>query len=243
MIANPILVLISADAEWRAVKQILKPKEISNSPYGEFFIQSLARANHPQELIFFQGGWGKISASGSTQYSIDHFRPSILFNFGTCGGIAGRIERGQIVLVERTVVYDLVELMDSSEDVLNFYTTDLDLSFLVEPYPGNVTRQTMFSADRDLLTQDIPLMIERYDALVCDWESAAIAFVAKRNGVPLVILRGVSDLVSPYGGEAYGNLDFFHQSTASIMYQLLENLEAWLGCIDYQKILSTVFKS
>ncbi|MCX8063052.1 MAG: 5'-methylthioadenosine/S-adenosylhomocysteine nucleosidase [Anaerolineales bacterium] len=236
--SKPILVLISADAEWNAVKEIIRPGETHTSPYGEFFVQTRTKPNHPQELIFFQGGWGKISAAGSTQYGVDRFFPSVLFNLGTCGGIAGRIERGQIVLVESTVVYDLIEMMEASEEVHNFYTTDLDLSFFAEPYPFDVKRQTMFSADRDILAEDIPFLVKKYGATVCDWESAAIAFVAKRNSVPLVILRGVSDLVSQEGGEAYGNLALFHQSTYSIMENLVDNFEYWLDCVDFTVIES-----
>ena len=230
--SKAVLVLISADAEWAAVKQILQPREISRSPFGEFFYQTPG-SNYPQEVIFFQGGWGKIAAASSTQFGIDRFRPILLLNLGTCGGIAGRIERGQIVLVEKTIVYDLIEQMDNNEDVQIYYASDLDLSFLLEPYPCAVKRQIMLSADRDLLAEDIPFLVQKYNATVCDWESAAIAFVAKRNAVPLVILRGVSDLVSPSGGEAYGNLALFHQSTTSIMKNLLEKFEGWLACVDH----------
>ena len=236
--SKAVLVLISAEAEWEAIKQILKPQKVCHSPFGEYFICQPPESNYPQEVILFQGGWGKISAAASTQYGIDHFRPTLLFNLGTCGGIAGRIERGQIVLVEKTIVYDLIEQMDNNEDVQGYYVSELDLSFLLEPYPWGVKRQAMLSADRDLLAEDIPFLVQKYDATVCDWESAAIAFVAKRNGMPLVILRGVSDLVSPLGGEAYGNLALFHQSTASIMKNLLENLGDWLECVDFSVLES-----
>lgn len=90
--SQPILVLISANDEWGAVKEILQPGEVLNSLYGEFFIQPYPKLNHPQEVIFFQGGWGKIAAASSTQFGIDRFRPILLFNLGTCGGIAGRSE-------------------------------------------------------------------------------------------------------------------------------------------------------
>jgi len=231
-----VVVLISADAEWTAVKELLGPSCLHRSPYGEFFFCHPA-SNYPQELIYFQGGWGKIYAAGSTQYVIDRFNPTILFNLGTCGGIEGRIERGKIVLAERTLVYDLIEMMQPGEDINSFYRTELDLSFLREPYPFEVIKQTICSADRDLLAEDIPNLIQRYEATVCDWESAAIAFVAKRNQLPLVILRGVSDLVSLRGGEAYGDVAFFHRSTLAIMARLLENFDNWLECIEPAKIV------
>ena len=51
------------------------------------------------------------------------------------------------------------------------------------------------------------MLIEKYNAVAADWESGAIAWVAKKNNTRVLILRGVSDLVDDSGGEAYGNLD------------------------------------
>ncbi|RPI83169.1 MAG: hypothetical protein EHM41_16570 [Chloroflexi bacterium] len=45
---------------------------------------------------------GKISAAASTQYIIDRWNPDLLINLGTCGGFEGCIERGAVVLVEKT---------------------------------------------------------------------------------------------------------------------------------------------
>jgi hypothetical protein len=52
--------------------------------------------------------------------------------------------------------------------------------------------------------------------------------VAKRNKTPLVILRGVTDLVDTKGGEAYGNLEVFEAGTRKVMKDLLERFDAAL---------------
>lgn len=52
-----IVVLISADAEWAAVKQWLSPGYPHRSPFGEFFLGH-SPSNYPQELIFFSRGVG-----------------------------------------------------------------------------------------------------------------------------------------------------------------------------------------
>jgi adenosylhomocysteine nucleosidase len=70
---------------------------------------------------------------------------------------------------------------------------------------------------------------ERFGAVAGDWESGAIAFVAARNHIRLLILRGVSDLVGPAGSEAYGNLQYFAQATAGIFRQLLAALPQWIA--------------
>jgi len=216
------VVLISANAEWRAVKEIVSPAQVFESPYGEYFDLETA--------TFFHGGWGKISAAATAQYVIDHWKPDLLVNLGTCGGFAGRIPRGTILLVERTIVYDIVEQMSDADEAIAYYSTGLDLTWLKPPYPLPVQPGLLISADRDIVVEDIPRLIEKYAAVAADWESGAIAWTSQRNGVRCLILRGVTDLVSPAGGEAYGNIALFHENTKKVMKSLVDNLPGWLEC-------------
>src|SRR5579863_4951806 len=57
-------VLISANAEWRAVKPLFAVAQIETSPYGEYFFADIGG----ERVLFFHGGWGKVAAAGSTQY-------------------------------------------------------------------------------------------------------------------------------------------------------------------------------
>ena len=228
------VIIISANAEWRSVKEILSPADIESTPVGETFNLSLERGTGQQKVCFFHGGWGKISAATTTQYIIDRFQPELLVNLGTCGGFEGRVERGTILLVERTIVYDILEQMGNADEAVTHYATDLDLSWLAEKVPGvdartpPVQRGLLVSADRDIFPGDIPMLVEKYGAVAADWESGAIAWVAKRNGIRCLILRGVTDLVSAGGGEAYNNIGLFHEATKRIMRTLLEQLPDWL---------------
>ena len=193
-------------------------------------------------MELFHGGWGKISASATAQYAIDHFQPDLLINLGTCGGFEGRISRGTVILVTKTIVYDIIEQMSDPDEAIEHYSTELDLSWLpdgglwtedrVQPSdlhrPPSTVHGLLVSADRDIVAQDIPMLIEKYGAVAADWESGAIAWVAKKNGVRCLILRGVTDLVSPTGGEAYGNIELFHENTKSVMKKLVAQLPKWL---------------
>lgn len=223
-----IVVLISANAEWRAIKEIFPGQSLQfvSTPVGETFTQQLSGFN----LIFLHGGWGKISAAATAQYAIDHFHPDLLVNLGTCGGLDGRAAAGDILLVERTLVYDIIEQMGDPQAALEHYSAQLDLSWLAGiALPADVRRGLLVSADRDILREDVNMLIERFDASAADWESGAIAWVASRNAVRCLILRGVTDIVSASGGEAYGNIDLFHQRTLQIMRRLLDILPQFLA--------------
>ena len=223
-----IAVIISANAEWRAVKEIYPNLDLRHSPFGEFADFTLDAWN----LTLFHGGWGKISAGATAQYVVDHFKPDLLVNLGTCGGFQGRIERGTIILVERTIVYDIFEQMTDGSEEIAFYTTELDLSWLPYALPSPALRGLLVSGDRDIIVEDIPMLIEKYDAVAADWESGAIAWVAKRNGVRCLILRGVTDLVGGSGGEAYGDYELFARRTYEIMKRLFDQLPDWLTAIE-----------
>jgi adenosylhomocysteine nucleosidase len=109
------------------------------------------------------------------------------------------------------------------------YSTDIDLAWLNEPYPHAVRRTLLVSGDRDLQVEEIPHLAQRYGALAGDWESGAIAWVAARQGMRLLILRGVSDVVGGTGSAAYGDLDYFQRSAAEIMQRLIAQLPDWLA--------------
>jgi adenosylhomocysteine nucleosidase len=221
---NTALILISANAEWRAVKEIFPQAQIQTSPLGEWFETPVGKE---QRVTFFHGGWGKIAAAASTQYVIDRWSPDLLINLGTCGGFEGEIERAAIVLAKRTLVYDIIEQMGDSAGSIAHYTTDIDLSWLKD-FPHPVKTGLLVSADRDLIAEEVEDLKARYAAFAGDWESGAIAYVAARNATRLLILRGVTDLVGSAGGEAYGKIHLFHQQTLKIMRRLIEQLPDWL---------------
>lgn len=222
-----VVVLISANAEWHVVKELYPNLEIQRSPYGEFAELPSPTLN-VKRLTLLHGGWGKISAAATAQYAIDYFQPDLLVNLGTCGGFSGRIETGAIILVERTLVYDIVEQMGDAAEAIEYYSTKIDLSWLSDDSPSSVVRGLLISADRDIVAEDIPMLIEKYDAVAADWESGAIAWVAKKNNTRLLILRGVTDLVGGDGGEAYGRIEVFHERTKTVMRELLRQLPGWL---------------
>lgn len=224
------IVIISANTEWQVITERYPKAKWETSPYGEWFTAEITVANQPETILFFHGGWGKIAAAASTQYVIDHWSPQLLVNLGTCGGFRGKIEKGTIILVEKTIVYDIYEQMVDPATALAHYTTKLDLTWLGGDYPHPVMRTLLISGDRDIMTDQINQLQRDFGAVAADWESAAIAYVARQNETHCLILRGVSDLVGADGGDAYaGNFQVFVEGSVQIMTQLVEALPSWLA--------------
>jgi adenosylhomocysteine nucleosidase len=228
---NPdFVILISADAEWRAMLTYFSDKPSISSPYGNWFYYSYQGTPELlKSVIFLHGGWGKVAAAGSTQYAISRWQPKLVVNLGTCGGFEGVINRGDIILVEKTIIYDIFEQMGDPEEHIQHYLTEIDNSWIREPTPLAVVRSLLVSGDRDLCCAEIPTLKSKYGAIAGDWESGAIAWVAARNLTPCLILRGVTDLVSEQTGEAYdGNVGYYYENTELIMGKLVESLPLWL---------------
>lgn len=223
---NPrIVVIVSADGEWQAIPKIFPDAEYNETPYGQYFVEEI----NGEPVVIMHGGWGKIPSAASAQYAIDRWNPRLLVNLGTCGGFKGEIEQYQVALADKTVPYDIINQIGDPDSAIERLTTEIDLSWLKEPYPLPVVKGTIVSGDRDLIPEEVPMLRDKYGAKVGDWESASIAYVCEKNNVKLLILRGVSDLVGPDGGDAYGERVVWVEAAERIMKSLFKSLPDWLA--------------
>lgn len=213
-------VLVSANAEWDAVVSILLPNSIQQSPLGANFQAEIAG----QPCLFFHSGWGKIATAASTQYVIDKYQPELIINIGTCGGFAGSSTVGEVLLVTETVVYDIVERMADPIAALNHFSTRNDLSWISSPLPAGNRPARIASADQDIDYTAFDLLTETYQATAADWETGAFAWVAARNHIPWLALRGVTDIVTPQGSETDGSVNLWHSRLNQLMRNILASL-------------------
>ena len=68
---NKFVILISADAEWQAVRELLPGVAVDRTPYGEWFTWQIGEC----EIPVMQAGWGKSASGGAAQYAIDRWQP------------------------------------------------------------------------------------------------------------------------------------------------------------------------
>src|SRR5258706_5654899 len=146
-----IAIVISANAEWAAVKPVYPNVRIEHYAYGECFQMVL----DDMPITYFHTGWGKTASAGALQHILDVYSPDLVINLGTCGGFDGVVQQGNVILVERTFVYDIVELMETVS-VSDYYASALDLSWLAEPDFFLVRRGFIASPDIVLLPIQIP---------------------------------------------------------------------------------------
>ncbi|MDD2923071.1 MAG: hypothetical protein PHQ36_12370, partial [Anaerolineales bacterium] len=118
---------------------------------------------------------------------------------------------------------------------IEHYAATLDLDWIPPRQSDLTLKSLLVSADRDIRAEDIPMLIEKYNAVAADWESGAIAWVAKKNDIRVLILRVVTDLVGGEGGEAYGNIELFRERTKTMMGELFARLHSFEEIIEVTK--------
>jgi adenosylhomocysteine nucleosidase len=163
-----VVVIVSANAEWKAVAPLFPDAPRGTTPWGETLEADIAG----ERVVLLHGGWGKIAAAASAQGAIDTWHPRLLVNLGTCGGFAGAVQRFDTLLVERTIVYDIVERMGDAAEAIRDYTTAIDVAWVGADAPA--TRVTLVSGDQDLDPARLA-ELRAYGAVAGDWESGAIA--------------------------------------------------------------------
>jgi adenosylhomocysteine nucleosidase len=213
-----VVVLISASAEWKIVLAQLPGGLLHDTPFGPWFVHRLGA----EDVVFFHGGYGKVAAAGSTQYAIDHWHPALLVNLGTCGGFGGERNVGDIVLASETFIYDIVERMGDPDEAIEDFHTRLDTAAWPARLAGRVVRAPLVSADTDLDPAAVAGLHARFHAGAGDWESGAIAWVAAHNHTPVLLLRGVTDVIDAEGNDpTYHAPGAWERASASVMAQLL----------------------
>jgi len=211
------VIVISANAEWQAVTKHVA-MQIEHSPYGDFAVPTLGG----EPVVIFHGGYGKVSAAGSTQYAIDRWHPRVLVNLGTAGGFTSEVHVGDVVLVTKATIYDIYEAMGDAAETIADYATTIDTSRWPARLANRVHRGPIVSGDRDLIPAEVAKLHATYQASVGDWESGAIAFVASKNHVPLVILRAVTDVLdADHPSPTTGDLAAWQRETEVVMQTLL----------------------
>jgi len=218
---RPVVAIVSANAEWHAMAPQLAGAAVEHTPYGDWTTRRLAG----RDVIFFHGGYGKVAAAGSTQYAIDRWHPALLVNLGTCGGFGGERKVGDIVLASETTIYDVIERMGSADEAIADFHSQLDPSLWPARLASRVVVAPLISADQDLDPAAVAALRTRFHASVGDWESGAIAWVATHNHVPVVILRGVTDVIDHAGGDpTYNAIEVWQQASIAVMATLISLL-------------------
>ncbi len=172
-----------------------------NFRLGEFFGSSVA---------VVCCGVCKVNAAIATQILIDRFdnMERVIFS-GTAGGIDSRLRIGDTVVVTEAVYPDVArgvvrpEVFKSDEKLLAVCRAALDR----DPPGQAVYYGRCATGEAFVIDEGRKRIIERWNPLCVDMETAAAAHVCHMNGVPFLAVRSVTDTEADSGyGSFYLNV-------------------------------------
>lgn len=179
-----------------------------------------------KDVIIAISGIGKVSAALTTQILIDKYNPKFIFNFGTCGGMNKSVEILEYYLIDKCCQFDfdlreldgvpLGYIQEYNTVYFNTYTKNLD--FMKTSRVASADRFTNHLSDINAIN-DIGCSLR-------DMEAGAIAQVCTSNNVPLVMVKGVSDVFGNGTAQEqfYENLQAVGKGFPAVILKILNEI-------------------
>ncbi|AKZ65793.1 5'-methylthioadenosine/S-adenosylhomocysteine nucleosidase [Candidatus Palibaumannia cicadellinicola] len=157
-----------------------------------------------RKVALVQSGIGKVSAALGTTLLLYHFKPELVINIGSAGGIYPNLVIGNIVISDKVIYHD-VDLIAFGYDIGQM--AQCPSSFKAAPKLVKLAKTITESLGLHALLgiilsgdsfihggQKLSYIKNNFpQAIAVDMEATAIAHVCYRFSIPFVVIRSISD--------------------------------------------------
>lgn len=162
---------------------------------------------HGKDVCIVVCGVGKVNAAMCALMLIEKYKPNLVLNSGVAGSLSPIVGIGDIVVATKSVEHDMngTALGDKQGEItfpdgnMMFFECDKQASTLIasicKEIPDTKVAQGII-ASGDIFVSDRKQRFkinDRFGALACEMEGAAIGHVCVRCEVPYGIIRAISD--------------------------------------------------
>lgn len=162
---------------------------------------------HGKDVVIVVCGVGKVNAAMCTLALIERYKPNAIINSGVAGAVSPLVTIGDLVVALKSVEHDMntTALGDKQGEVSfpegtkTYFECDKEISRKLFEACKNIPDTTVKNgivASGDIFISDRRQRLrinDRFSAIACEMEGAAIGHVCCRCGVPYGILRAISD--------------------------------------------------
>lgn len=160
-----------------------------------------------KEIVTVVCGVGKVNAAMCAVTLINRYAPELVINSGVAGALSPLVSIGDLVIATKTVEHDMntTALGDKQGEIsfpdgkVTYFVCDKNASSLLaecaRELPETKTAQGII-ASGDIFVSDRRkrlLINDRFGAVACEMEGAAIGHVCHCCRVPYTVLRAISD--------------------------------------------------
>jgi len=191
-------------------------------------------------VVVTKSGVGKVNAGSTAQYIIDKYNPKYIVNIGLAGSLDKGVYQGDILVANKMVQHDFdisafgyaKGYMSTGKDKHKptVYYADTQLSQIFKKkleanknikhvYEGMIATGDCFVSS----AKNKGSIKEYFGANAVDMESAAIAQVAQKNNIPVVIIKNISDTKNDDAEEYAKKEDFYGKELAKTVSKMLES--------------------
>lgn len=179
-------------------------------------------------VVIAGSGIGKVNSAMMTQYLIDRYNVDIIISSGCAGSLTNDLKVLDVIIPSYVTYHDFLP-----ERVMRYSVPD-DGNITVDERLRNLFKETIESIENvhyvetpicsgDCYVTDSETaksIVDRTGATVVDMESASIAHVSRKNNMPFITIRTISDF-------ADGNDDMEKQAadiSSEIIYKCVEKI-------------------
>lgn len=157
-----------------------------------------------REVVVATCGIGKVYAAICAQTMILRYAPTLIVNTGVAGTLCEELGIGDVAVATELVQHDMdtspigdpIGLVSGINKI--YFEADADsvdkLSEILATQGINAVKGRIASGDQFVARAEVKDRIRsQFGAIACEMEGAAIAHVAAVNGVPVAVLRTISD--------------------------------------------------
>lgn len=163
------------------------------------------------EVISVLCGIGKVNATAAAMHLVD-IGCDFILNYGLSGGISG-ISRGEITTPDKFLEHDF-DLTGIGYSLCEkplqeyIYSADETLIFIAKRIISKLKIGTAVSGDHFICDNSKrDSLKEQFQAMSCDMETAAIAYVCNFASVPFLALRRISDDAGESATDSYREMN------------------------------------
>ena len=228
MKVEKIGIVVADGDEYKSLKLAVEQGEYEN-------LEILKRQAHKFEIRNDKGsievisilcGIGKVNAAAATVCLIS-MGCDVILNYGLSGGVSG-IGRGEITIPDSFLEHDFdlqvlgYKPCEKPAQPTYIYKADAELLKAAKSIIANAKIGTAVTGDRFICDDNVRVeLANTFNAMSCDMETAAIAYVCEYCEIPFLAIRRVSDDAGNDAKDAYRSMN---TADETVLYNYVEAL-------------------
>ncbi|MBQ5310991.1 MAG: 5'-methylthioadenosine/S-adenosylhomocysteine nucleosidase [Oscillospiraceae bacterium] len=184
-------------------------------------------------MIYITGsGAGEIAAAATAQMFISVYHVDMMLNFGVVGGLTPDMSLSRAVVIDHIVHYDYdaspfyKDLVPGQYPGYELYLqTDRKLLEKALSAACELVPVTCASADKFIDSPETKRYLhEKYNADICEMESAGVYLTCSRCGIPSLFIKAVSDSAQGGAEQFEEMIEYAAKVCVKIVMDIINNM-------------------